>query len=309
MDKDKDSGKINLLIVDDEERFRKTTAAILERRGFAVSAVPGGLEAVEEIKKNRFEVVILDLKMPGMDGNQVLRELKKIEPEIEVIMLTGHGTPESALYGLKDGVFDYLSKPVNVDLLAQRIRDAVSRKRGLPATEPRVREVMVPLSTFSTIREDRQVTEAVNIILESFSRTMNTSPLQESVHRSILVLDRNEQVIGVMTFTDLLQKLQPPFMRLLTERPSMANPIYLKSPSYSGMFTIMARDLAPKKVSDLMSEPPPTIDADANLLEAVNRLLNLGVRRLLVVEKGKVIGVLREQDLFFEMANIMKSTS
>lgn len=302
-----DSGKIKVLIVDDEEYFRKTTAAILERRGFAVSVVPGGLEAIEEIKKNGFEVVILDLKMPGMDGNEALREIKKLEPGLEVIMLTGHGTPESALHGLKDGVFDYLSKPANVDLLAQRIRDAVNKKKGLPAAEPRVREVMVALSSFSAIREDRQVMEAVNIIiLESFSRSMSTSTLQETVHRSILVLDRNDQVVGVMTFTDLLQGLQPPYMRLLAERPSMADSIYLESPSYSGMFTIMARDLARKKVSELMSEAPPTIDADANLMEAVNRLLNLGVRRLLVVEKGKPIGVLREQDLFFEMANIMK---
>ncbi len=76
--------------------------------------------------------------------------------------------------------------------------------------------------------------------------------------------------------------------------------------SFSGMFTVMARDLAKKKVRELMSEAPPIIDATDNLMQATTRLLELKVRRLLVMEGGKAVGVIREQDLFFEIANIIR---
>src|SRR4030042_1124540 len=97
---------VRVLIVDDEDRFRATTAAILTRRGFEVKAVGSGIEAIEEVKQAAFDVVVLDVRMPGMDGNEALHEIKNVAPDTAVLMLTGHGTPESALEGLHDGVFD-----------------------------------------------------------------------------------------------------------------------------------------------------------------------------------------------------------
>jgi len=94
-------------------------------------------------------------------------------------------------------------------------------------------------------------------------------------------------------------------MRLLSEKPPMADMLRLESPHYSGMFTIMARDLGSKTVREIMPDTPPVIDADANLMEVVTRLLDLNLRRLLVTQRDKIVGVIREQDLFFEMANII----
>lgn len=296
---------IRVLIVDDEERFRANTAAILKKRGFTVTAVGGGIEAIEEVKKIPLDVVILDVKMPGMDGNEALRHIKSIKPDLEVIMLTGHGTPESALAGLREGVFDYLAKPCDIDVLAGKIRSAYAKERGLSKEEPRVKDVMVPLSSFSAVREDRTVAEAVRVILRSFRTTMSTDTVHETVHRSTLILDAQDNVVGVLSFTDLLEGLQPPYMKLMKDRPMLADTIHLEAPNFSGMFTIMARDLARKKVRDLMSEAPPVIDADANLMAAVSRLLALKVRRLLVMEGNKAIGVIREQDLFFQTANVI----
>lgn len=296
---------IRVLIVDDEERFRANTATILNKRGFAATAVGSGIEAIEEIKKGQFDVVILDVKMPGMDGNEALREIKKIKPELEVIMLTGHGTMKSALEGLREGVFDYLTKPCDIDVIAGKIRSAYVKEKGLLEVERRARNIMVPLSSFSTIREDRTVAEAIEVISRSFRTIMSTSTVHETVHRSTLILDTQDRVVGVLSFTDLLKGLQPPYMRLLKDRPPTADSIHIESLNYSGMFTVMARDLTKKKVGDLMSEAPPTIDADANLMEAASRLLSLNVRRLLVIERGKAIGVLREQDLFFEISSIV----
>ncbi|RJP74678.1 MAG: response regulator [Candidatus Abyssobacteria bacterium SURF_17] len=297
---------IRVLIVDDEERFRATTSAILKKRGFDVTAVGSGIEAIDEIKKRPLDVVVLDVKMPGMDGNEALREIKKIKSGLQVIMLTGHGTMKSALEGLREGVFDYLAKPCDIDVLARKIQSAYAKEKGISAEEPRVRDVMVPLSSFSTVHEDSTVREAIEVILRSFQTIMTTTTVHESLHRSTLILDKKDKVIGVLSFTDLLEGLQPPYMRLMKDRPMFADSIHIEPLNYSGMFTIMARDLAKKKVRELMSEAPPTIDAGANIMEAASRLVSLRVRRLLVMERDKAIGVVREQDLFFEMANIIK---
>lgn len=297
---------IRVLIVDDEDRFRATTAAILTRRGFEVKAVGSGAEAIEEVKQTAFDVVILDVRMPGMDGNEALREIKNVAPDIAVLMLTGYGTLESVRESLRDGISDYLTKPCPIDLLAQKIREACALKGGISEKEPRVKHVMLSLSSFDTIHEDRTVDDAVEMILRGFTQTLTTSTLRETLHRSILVQDKNNEVIGIITFTDLLQGLQPPYMRLRTEKPPMADVLHLESPSCSGMFTIMARDLGSKTVREIMPDTPPVIDANANLMEATTRLLDLNLRRLLVTEGNKIVGVIREQDLFLEMANFFQ---
>jgi len=139
---------IRVLIVDDEERFRETTATILTKRGFAVQAVGSGIEAIDEIKKDDFDVVVLDVQMPGMDGNEALREITKIKPQLPVLMLTGQGTPASAREGLRDGLFDYLTKPCAIDLLAQKIREGFSSEAATPRREleAALRRIALPRS-------------------------------------------------------------------------------------------------------------------------------------------------------------------
>lgn len=297
---------IRVLIVDDEERFRETTKTILERRGFEVTAVGDGPSAIEAVKTKPVDVIILDVRMPGMTGNEALREIKKIRPEAQVIMLTGHGNVESAMEGLQDGVFDYLRKPCNVELLASKIREAAGRAGALPQKESRVGDIMVPLRTFSTINHNATVEAAIKVILESFSKTMFTGTLSESVHRSVLVMNDRGTVIGVLSFIDMLMHVQPHYMRLLKDRPVMADNIHVEPPNFSGLFTILVRELGSKQVSELMSAAPPAIRPTDNLMVAVNRILTLNVRRLLVMEGDTPVGVVREQDLFFEIARILE---
>ncbi len=120
---------IHVLIVDDEERFLKTATATLERRGFEVTAANSGPKALDLIRKGDIDVVVLDVKMPQMNGNEVLHEIKIINPNIEVIMLTGHGTLRSALIALRDHVYEYLTKPCDMETLAETIRNAFQKKR------------------------------------------------------------------------------------------------------------------------------------------------------------------------------------
>lgn len=121
----------HLLIVDDEERFVKTTSGLItkQRDDFGVLTAFSGHEALSVMEDKNIDVVILDVKMPGMDGIEVLREIKKNWPLVEVIMLTGHSTTESAVEGMKLGAFDYLLKPCDMDILVNKVLQADKRKK------------------------------------------------------------------------------------------------------------------------------------------------------------------------------------
>jgi DNA-binding NtrC family response regulator len=120
-----------ILIVDDEERFRLTLSKRLAERGLEVGATVGtGMEALQEIRGKDYDVVLLDVKMPGMDGIQTLGEIKKINPRIEVLLLTGHASVDSAVEGMRLGAYDYLMKPCEIDVLMEKINGAYDIKAG-----------------------------------------------------------------------------------------------------------------------------------------------------------------------------------
>ena len=119
---------ISLLLVDDEVEFTEYLSKRLIKKGCNVTVANNGEEAIEVIKNGSFDVVVLDVMMPGMDGNQVLNEIKAIHSEVEVIMLTGHGTIDSAKDGIKQGAFDYLLKPTDMDTLVDTVEQAYEAK-------------------------------------------------------------------------------------------------------------------------------------------------------------------------------------
>ena len=120
---------IKLMLVDDEERFLTTTKKLLTRKGMTVLTAASGGEALELLESNLVQVIILDVKMPGMDGVTALREIKSRFPLVEVIMLTGHASVDSAIDGLKAGAFDYLTKPCDVDILMEKTGQAYEKWR------------------------------------------------------------------------------------------------------------------------------------------------------------------------------------
>ncbi len=119
----------NILIVDDEEDFRVTLVKRLQKRHLQVFGAESGQKALTLMEAMVFDVVVLDVKMPGMDGIETIREMKKKNPLTEVILLTGHASMESGIEGMKLGAFDYLMKPVNIDELLEKIRQAYERKQ------------------------------------------------------------------------------------------------------------------------------------------------------------------------------------
>jgi DNA-binding NtrC family response regulator len=121
----------NVLIVDDEEDFLETLIKRLGQRKIDATGVPSGEEALELMKKKKYDVVVLDIKMPGgMDGIETLREMKEIQPLAEVLLLTGHASVETSIEGMKLGAFDYILKPVKLEDLLSKLADAVERKNA-----------------------------------------------------------------------------------------------------------------------------------------------------------------------------------
>lgn len=123
-----------IMIVDDEEDFRNTLAKRLEKRNLKVLKAGSGEAALALIRQTPVDVVALDVRMQGMDGLEVLQAIKAYDPDIEVVMLTGHASVEAAVQGIELGAFDYLMKPVGIDDLLFKLQDAhrartIRRKR------------------------------------------------------------------------------------------------------------------------------------------------------------------------------------
>ena len=117
-----------VLLVDDEKDFVEMLSLRLNEVGEKVTAAYSGKECLESLENKEIDVVILDIKMPGMDGMETLGEIKKRFPLVEVIMLTGHGSTETAVEGMKMGAFDYLMKPADFDDLTTKLEGARKRR-------------------------------------------------------------------------------------------------------------------------------------------------------------------------------------
>ena len=120
--------KINILIVDDEEQFLESISKSLQVRDFNVIAVNRGEKAIEAARKNPIDVALVDLKMPGINGEETLKALKAEHQWMEVVILTGHGTIDSAVECTRSGAYSYLQKPCSMDELLESLKDAYKKK-------------------------------------------------------------------------------------------------------------------------------------------------------------------------------------
>ncbi|MBF0497467.1 MAG: response regulator [Deltaproteobacteria bacterium] len=121
--------KTLVLLVDDEVPFVETMSKRLTKRELDVLTAFSGPEALKQLDEHPdVDVAVLGVKMPGMDGIETLREIKRLHPSVEVVMLTGYGTIESAIDGMKQGAFDFMVKPCDMDLLMNKIKEAKNKK-------------------------------------------------------------------------------------------------------------------------------------------------------------------------------------
>ena len=122
-------GPVQVLVVDDEEDFATAVAARLRRRGYSVSAVFSGRDALRLVQTAQFDVMVLDLKMPEMDGPEVLRQVRRLDPHLEVVVLTGHGTVQTGIEGMQLGASDFLQKPLPIEHLCTVVEAVAMRSR------------------------------------------------------------------------------------------------------------------------------------------------------------------------------------
>lgn len=296
------SDKIKVLMVDDEDRFRTTTAKILDRKGFETIMAASGEEALEKISENP-DVVILDVKMKGMDGHETLKRIKSAKPGLSVIMLTGHGALPSAQEALASGAFDYLTKPCDIDLLAAKIEDAYYKEHKQPKQEKCARDIMIPLQDYPTLRSDISVKQGIELIKKSSEEVVATDRIMDAGRRSILVFDSDDELAGILTPQCLLSGSRPGY--LSAPKPSTADSIQYSAMFWTGLFTTQCKSLGAKSIRDIMLDPPPIVEDTANLMEVVETMHEFGKRRLAVKSAGKVVGVVREQEVFYELARII----
>lgn len=296
--------KIKVLMVDDEERFRVTTAKILDRKGYDTILAASGEEALQKLAENP-DVVILDVKMGGLDGHETLKLIKAQKPDTPVIMLTGHGGVPSAQKAFDTGAFDYLAKPCDVDLLGAKIKDAHDYATKAPYVEKLAADIMIPLERYTQIPLDSTVRDAISALEKAMRHLMATDRLMDTGHRSVVVTNIDGSVAGLLSPLDLIDAIRPGY--LSAPKPSMADSLQYSAMFWQGLFTSRVKEIMNKPVSEYMTEHLPVIDAQANLMEVANTMVTLPARRMLVQSGNADVGVVREQELFYEIAKIISA--
>jgi CheY-like chemotaxis protein len=282
---------IRLLLVDDEADFRAAAGQALRRQGFQVREAESGERAMEMIQAHRPEVVILDLKMGGMGGIDTLKEIRRLDQDLPVLILTGHGKYEDALAGIHLGVVDFVQKPADLKQLGERVRKMVEDGDGHPLREKKVRELMVPQARYHRMYTDQLVREAVEALMQVQRRpTEGDDP--DRGRRTLLVFHREGRFAGLLRAQDIVRLTVPSFLR---ESPY--------SSYFTGMFLAQAKVIGRVPIRDLLRSLP-SVDVDAPLMEAAYWIVARELSHLPVMEEGELVGILRPEDLYREIASL-----
>lgn len=305
-----------IMLVDDETSFTKTMGKRLGKRNIETLAASSGKECLEKLKANQnLDVIVLDVKMPGMDGIETLKEIRMLSPLTEVILLTGNASIESGIQGMKLGAYDYLMKPCDIDELVTKIREATEKKRiheekiddwGRFMDASTLEELIVPLNEYATVSEQANVLEAVNA-LEEAQKSFHPRRYR---HRAVIVLDEAGRVVGKLNQHDIIRALEPQykgsamlqtsahnhfgFSRTFIESTSMQ---YL---SWDRPLQNLYKKALDQKVKSIMHIPTEGeyIDETATINETIHRLITGEHQSLLVRRGSEIIGIVRLTDVF-----------
>lgn len=274
-----------LLLVDDEEDFRLAARQSLERRGFDVLLAKSGEEALAMLYGEKFDLVLLDLKMPGLGGLETLERIRQLCGPQRVLILTGHGQLDDALSGIGLEIADFVQKPVDMDRLAERIRRLLGRDGAGILRERGVAEVMAPPDLYPRLYEDESVEKAIRTLWQAFNDPTATRRV-----RSARLFDRQERFCGLLRFNDLLEMVLPDFLG--------ASPY---SSYFTGMFLAQCKVLGKRRILDLLDEGWVWVTETTPLMEAIHIMVQHRLITLPVLRDGELVGVLRETDVVVEM--------
>lgn len=268
--------KIRVLIVDDEEQFVLNLARILNSRGFEVFTAFDGFQAVEVVEEESdFDVVVLDVKMPGLDGIATLKEIKKLAPDTQVIMLTGNATLETGIQAMRQGAYDYLMKPCDIEDLTEKINEAygVESIKRHPVLWPknRVEEIVRPFS--KKLKPEHSLAQTVAVFNQETG---------DMAAETLFVLDSEDRLQGIVTKRDLINEAQK-----ARAEPSLTWAGLSENPDW----------LPQKELIEVMNSETITTRPEERLTDVAYLMISNNFRSMPVVNKGKVIGILRLRDI------------
>lgn len=267
---------IHVLLVDDEERFTRNLAKILEAHDFIVSTAANGAQALSVLEAaTGIEAVLLDVRMPGIDGLETLRRIKLLGGDIEVIMLTGHASLDDGIEAVRQGAFDYLQKPYEVEDLIVKMRAAcnVGRIRRHPLLWRRTQAAEIILSGFIPLLPEDKLPQAVRI----FERYRNGEGAQ-----MLFVVDKEHKVQGVITKRDLLNALAEDGSKM--------------EMTWEWVKTHAAQ-LPELTLGRIMRRTVETVAAETPLQQTAERMLHHHYDSIPVVSDGAVLGIVRLRDV------------
>jgi len=272
--------KVRILLVDDEAPFAENLSRLLQNRNFEVVTAFDGFQALDAVRSaGAFDIAVLDVQMPGMDGMATLKALKKLSPQTEVIMLTGHATLKSGIQAIREGAFDFLMKPCDIEDLTTKIREAydVETMRRHPVLWPRNKVAEIIHCTFERLAPDDRLADALKVFnAENGARAAETA----------YILDSRGRLLGFITRRDLIEAARetcPEFS--LTWSALLENPHWLP----------------PKRLQDVMHTRLCHCRPDERLSDVAHRMITGRFRTMPVVDQGKVLGIIRLQDIFLHL--------
>jgi DNA-binding NtrC family response regulator len=163
-----------ILIIDDEKAIRKTMREILEYESYQVDEAENGIDGLNKLRDEHYDIVLLDIKMPKMDGMEVLEEAQKVNPDVPVIMISGHGTVESAVEAVKKGAFDFISKPPDLNRLLITIRNAMDKSSLVTETKVLKRKVTKTREIIGDSPSIKKIKETIERVAPTDARVMIT---------------------------------------------------------------------------------------------------------------------------------------
>jgi CheY-like chemotaxis protein len=276
-----------VLLVDDEERFTSRMRKLLERHHFQVATAGDGKQALALIDEQAFDAVVLDIRMPLMDGMTVLRRVQENSSPPPVIMLTGHATLETGIEAIRQGAFDYLMKPCSIEDLAAKLEVACA------LGQIRRRPILWPRST------------AGELILDAFRRIRDTDPLLEAFsifnHRlprmageTLFIVDANNRLSGHLSKQDIVSRAAQSGGRpMLTWQELSANPQWLPDAT----------------VASVMKRGTIAVAPGTPLKQVAAVMMENGIRTLPVTDKNRdMLGVVRLMDVLVYLDSAQDET-
>ena len=291
-----------VVVAGQDSHFADALGSVLERNGFFVRTVESAEFFYALLDTLDFCVALLDVTMPGLGGEETLPRILAMKPGMRVIVLTGHGEERGARQALAAGAFDYLCQPCDVDVLVARIRDAVNPLPPARERERTIAELMIPIDEYTCVQASSTVREGIERLKVAAEIFISTGLIMECGHRAVLVFD-GEELVGVLTMRNLIQALRPAYVDLASR--SQNNAARYSGMFWEGLFQARVRDLEAMCVRDIMNPRPPVVDSDANLMQVADLLYHENRRRVVVRRDGRIVGVVREQELFHEISRLV----